>query len=160
MGSAGNLGHRRMTCDPSQGQGMGGYFSCPSFVVQSLLTTPWTTARQASLSSTVSWSLLKLMSTRLILCCPLFLLLSIFPSIKVFSSELALHIRWPEYWSFSFSTSLSNEYSGLLEQTPPRVSEGGACPCVMCVREGAVLMPGTCGHQMPNMDWRDGVQMF
>ena len=76
---------------------MGGYFSCPYFVVQSLscvqlLATPWTTARQASLSSTVSWSLLKLMSTHLILCCPLFLLLSIFPSIKVFSKESVLQV--------------------------------------------------------------------
>ena len=68
-----------------------------------------------------SWSLLKLMSiesvmasNHLILCCPLLLLLSIFPSIRVFSSELAPHIRWPKYWSFSFSISPSNEYSGLI----------------------------------------------
>ena len=77
--------------------------------------------RQASLSITNSWSLLKLMSiesmmpsNHLILCCPLLLLPSIVPSIGVFSSELVLHIRWPKYWSFSFSISPSNEYSGLI----------------------------------------------
>ena len=75
---------------------------------------------QTSLSFTISRSLLKLRSTEsvmpsnhLILCCPLLLLSSIFPSIKVFSNELALHIRWPKYWSFSFSISPSNEYSRL-----------------------------------------------
>ena len=79
----------------------------------------WTAAHQASLSSTISQSLLKFMSielvmlsSHLILCCPLLLLLSIFSSIKIFSSVLALHIRWPEYWSFSISPS--NEYSGLI----------------------------------------------
>ena len=78
-----------------------------------------TTSHQASLSFTISWSLLKLTSIQLvipsnhlILCCPLLLLPSIFPSIRVFSSELAVRIRWPKYWSFSFSTSPSNEYSG------------------------------------------------
>ena len=83
--------------------------------------TPWTAARQASLSFTISWSLLKLMSiesvipsNHLILCHPLLLLPSIFPSIRVFSSESALHIRWPNYWSFSFNISPSNEYSGLI----------------------------------------------
>ena len=83
--------------------------------------TPLTTALQASLSITNSRSLLKLMSielempsNRLILCCPLLLLPSVFPSIRVFSSESVLHIRWPKYWSFSFSNSLSNEYSGLI----------------------------------------------
>ena len=86
-----------------------------------LFTTPWTAARQASLSFTVSRSLLKLMSIgsvvpskHLILCSPLLLLPSIFPSIRVFSSELALHIRCPKKWSFSFSISPSNEYSGLI----------------------------------------------
>ena len=81
--------------------------------------TPWTAAHQASLSFTVFLSLLKLMSTEsvmpsnhLILCCLLLLLPSIFPSIGVFSSELALCIRWPKYWSFSISPS--NEYSGLI----------------------------------------------
>ena len=83
--------------------------------------TPWTAARQASLSITNSQSSLKLMSielvmpsNHLILYCPLLLLPSIFPSIKVFSKESALCIRWPKYWSFSFSTSPSNEYSGLI----------------------------------------------
>ena len=86
-----------------------------------LFATPWTAARQASLSITNSWSLLKLMSiesvmpsNHLILCHPLVLPPSIFPSIRVFSSELILRIRWPEYWSFSFSISPSNEYSRLI----------------------------------------------
>ena len=83
--------------------------------------TPWTVARQASLSITNSKSLLKLMfiesvmpSNHLILCHPLLLLPSIFPSIRVSSSESVLHIRWSKYWSFSFSISPSNEYSGLI----------------------------------------------
>ena len=86
-----------------------------------LFATPWTAARQASLSFRNSWSLLKHMSiesvmpsNHLILCRPLLLLLSIFPSIRVFSNESALHIRWPKYWSFSFSISPSNEYSGFI----------------------------------------------
>ena len=86
-----------------------------------LFAVPWTAAHQASLSITNSWSLLKLMSiesvmpsNHLILCHPHLLLFSIFPSIRVLSSELALCIRWPEYWSFSFSISPSNEYSGLI----------------------------------------------
>ena len=86
-----------------------------------LFATPWTAARQASLSITNSQSLLKLMSmelvmpsNHLILCRPLFLLPSIFSSIRVFSNESVLHIRWPEYWSFSFSISPSSEYSGLI----------------------------------------------
>ena len=84
-----------------------------------LFLTPWTAAYQASLSFTISQSLLKLMSiesvmlfNHLILCCSLFLLPSIFPTIRVFSNELALHIRWPKYWSFSISPS--NEYLGLI----------------------------------------------
>ena len=83
--------------------------------------TPWTAARQASLSITNSWSSLRLTSIKsvmpsshLILCRPLLLLPSIFPSIRVFSNESALHIRWPKYWSFSFSISPSNEHSGLI----------------------------------------------
>ena len=83
--------------------------------------TPWTTARQASLSITSSWSLLKLTSiesvmpsNHLILCHPLLLLSSVFPSIRVFSNESALHIRWPKYWSFSFNISPSNEHSSLI----------------------------------------------
>ena len=86
-----------------------------------LFETPWTAARQASLSLTNSWSLLKLMSIKLvilsnhlILCRPLILLPSIFPSIRVFSNKSVLHIRWLKYWSFSFSISPSNEYSGLI----------------------------------------------
>ena len=86
-----------------------------------LFATPWTAAHQASLSITNSRSLLKLMSiesvmpsNHLILCSSLFLLPSILPSIRVFSSELALCIRWPKFWSFSFSISPSNEYSGLI----------------------------------------------
>ena len=81
--------------------------------------TPWTAARQDSLSF-ISWSLLKLVSTEsvmpsnhLSLYLPIFLLPSIFPNIRVFSNELALHIRWPKDWTFSFSFSPSNEYSGL-----------------------------------------------
>ena len=84
------------------------------------LSTPWIAARQASLSITNSRSLLKLMSiesvmpsSHLILCRPLLLPPSIFPSIRVFSNESVLRIRWPKYWSFSFSISPSNEYSGL-----------------------------------------------
>ena len=99
---------------------------CSFVVVQSLshvrlFVTPWTAAHQTSLSFTISWSLLKLMSTEsvmpsnhLILCCPLLLLPSIFPSVRIFSNESALHIRWPKYWSISFSISPSNEYSRLL----------------------------------------------
>ena len=86
-----------------------------------LFATPWTAARQASLSITNSWILLKLMSiesvmpsNHLILCHPLLLLPSIFPSIRVFSNESVLRVRWPKYWSFSFSISPSNEYSGLI----------------------------------------------
>ena len=86
-----------------------------------LFVTPWTTACQASLSITSFRSLLKLMSiesvmlsNHLILCHPLLLLPSIFPSIRVFSNDSILHIRWPKYWSFSFSISPSNEYSGLI----------------------------------------------
>ena len=82
---------------------------------------PWTAASQAPLSITNFWSLLKLLSiesvmpsNHLILCGPLLLPPSIFPNIKVFSNELVLHIRWPEYWSFTFSISPSNEYSGLI----------------------------------------------
>ena len=86
-----------------------------------LFVTLWTTARQASLSITNSWSLLRFIfiepvmpSNHVILSHPLLLLPSIFPSIRVFSNESALCIRWPEYWSFSFSISPSNEHSGLI----------------------------------------------
>ena len=96
----------------------------PVFVVYSLscvqlFTTLWTAACQAPLSSTISWNLLKFMSielvvpsNHLILCCPLLLLPLIFPSIRVFSNESVLHIRWPKYWCFS--KRHSNEYSGLI----------------------------------------------
>ena len=86
-----------------------------------LFVTPWTATRQDSLSITNSRNLIKLMSiesvmpsNHLILCRPLLLLPSIFPSIRVFSSESALCMRWPKYWSFSFSISLSNEHPGLI----------------------------------------------
>ena len=85
------------------------------------LWDPWTAVFQASLSITNTQSLLKVMSielvmpsNHLILCCPLLLLPSIFPSFKVFSSDSILHTMWPKYWCFSFSISLSNEYSGLI----------------------------------------------
>ena len=91
------------------------------FCCVQLLVTPWTAARQASLSNANSWSLPKLMSiesvmpsNHLILCRPLLLPPSIFPSARVFSSESALCIRWPKYWSFSFNISPSNEHSGLI----------------------------------------------
>ena len=87
----------------------------------SRFVNPWTAARQSSLSFTISQSMLKLMSIELVmpsnhftLCHPLFLLPPNFPSIRVLSNESALHIRWPEYWSFSFSIRPSNEYSGLI----------------------------------------------
>ena len=92
-----------------------------SHSVVSASVTPWPAAHQASLSFTISWSLFKLMFielvmpyNHLILCHPLLLLPSIFPSIRVFSNESALRIRWPKYWRFSFSISPSNEYSGLI----------------------------------------------
>ena len=95
--------------------------SVQSFSHVQLFATPWTAAHQASLSITNSLSLLKLMSIDLVmpsnhltLCHPLFLLPSIFPSIRVFSNKSVLCIRWPKYWSFSFSISPSNEYSGLI----------------------------------------------
>ena len=95
-------------------------------VVQSLrhvrlFVSPWIAAQQSSLSLNISWSLLTLMSIEsvmpsdhLILCCPVLFLPSIFPSIRVFSNEMDLGIRWPRYWTFSISISPSNEYSGLI----------------------------------------------
>ena len=98
-----------------------GYCMAVQFSHVWLFATTWTVARQASLSITNSQSSLKLMSiesvmpfNHIILCCPLFLPPSIFPSIRVFSIEWVLHIRWPNYWTFSFSIGPSNEYSGLI----------------------------------------------
>ena len=92
-----------------------------SYSVMSDSAASWTAAHQASLSFTISWSLLKPMSiesvmppNHVILCHLLLLLPSIFPIIRVFSNESALHIRWPKYWSFSYSISPSSEYSGLI----------------------------------------------
>ena len=96
-------------------------YSVQSLSYVRLFATPWTAKCQASLSITSSQSLLKFMSVEfmmpsnhLILCCPLLLLASIFPSIRVFSNESALHIKWPKDWSFSFSISLSNEHPALI----------------------------------------------
>ena len=103
----------------------GKYHCCLLFFNHSirLFATLWTVAHQVSLSFTISQSLLKLMSMEsvmpskhLILCHLLVLLPSIFPSIRVFSNELALCTRWPNYWDFSFSTNPSNEYSGLISR--------------------------------------------
>ena len=97
------------------------FSSVQSFDYVQLFVTPWTIACQASLFIANSWSLLKLMSiesvmpsNHLIFCHSLFLLPSIFPSIRIFSNESVLHFRWPKYWSFSFSISPSNEYSELI----------------------------------------------
>ena len=97
------------------------FSSVESLSCVQLFVTPWTAALQACLCITNSQSLFKLISieslmpsNKLILCCPLLLSSSIFPSIRVFSNQSALHIRWPKYWSFSFSISPSNEYSGLI----------------------------------------------
>ena len=86
-----------------------------------LFATPWTAARQASLSNINSWSLPKLTSIELVMtsnhvifCHPLLFLPSIFPSMRVFSNKSVLHIRWPKYWSFSFNISPSNEHPGLI----------------------------------------------
>ena len=94
-------------------------FGCS--VMSNSFATPWTATHQASLSFTVSWSLLKLMSiesvmpfNQFVFCRPLLLLPSIFPSIRVFSKESALCIRWPKYWSLSINISPSNEYPGLI----------------------------------------------
>ena len=98
-----------------------GFSSVQSLSRVQLFATPWITARQTSLSIINSRRLLKLTSTELlmpsnhlILCHPLLLLPSIFPSIRLFSNESVFHIRWPKYWSSSFNISLSNEYSGLI----------------------------------------------
>ena len=112
-------------------------FSCS---VVSYSAAPWTTARQASLSITNSRSLLKFVSvewvmppSHLILCHPLLLPPSIFPSIRVFSNEYPLHIRWPKYWSFSFRISPSNEYSGLVSF---RMDWLDLLACCYCLSQG------------------------
>ena len=114
------LGRRKRTGLRQWGS-KGQFSSVQSLSHVSLSATPWTAARQASLSITSSRGLLKLMSielvmpsNHLILCCPLLLPPSIFPSIRVFSNESVFHIRRPKYWSFSSSISPSNEYTGLI----------------------------------------------
>ena len=115
---------KQATLDVITGSGVFTFWT--NFVVQSLshsrlFVTPWMAAHQDSLSFTTSWSLFKLMSielvmpsNHLVLCHPPLLLPSIFPSIRIFSNELALPIRWPKYWNFGFSISPSNENSGLI----------------------------------------------
>ena len=116
--------------------------SCPTFA------TPWTAARQASLSITNSWSSLKLMSiesvmpsNHLIFCHPLLFPPSIFPSIRVFSNELVLLIRWPKYWSFSISPS--HEYSGLPVNAEP--------PCFVCAKslQSCLTLCNPMDHSLP-----------
>ena len=121
--------NRRRWPSPNQGEASEQKWSCQHLQFSSvqklscvqLFATPWATACQATLSITNYRSWLKLMSIKLmmpsnhlILCLPLLLLPSIFPSIRVFSNESVLHIRWPKYWSLSFSISPSSEYSGLI----------------------------------------------
>ena len=115
-----------------------------------LFVTPWTAARQASLSITNSRSLLKLISIEsvmpsnyLLLCHLLLLPLSIFPSIRIFSNESVLHIRWPKYWSFSFSISPSNEYSGLA------IIKKSYCCCLVTKSCLTLATPWTIGRQAP-----------
>ena len=129
QGKLGSLSEQRGRCcmvitavrDRSPGLALSCISSDLSLSRVRLFATPWTVAHQASLSITSSQSLLKLMSieslmpsNHLILCRPLPLLPSIFPTIRVFSNESVIHIRWPKYWRFSFSISPSNEYSGLI----------------------------------------------
>ena len=117
--TAGGSGGRQT--DGSQDFGWGHFSSVQLLSRVQLFATPWTAARQISLSITSSWNLFKLMSiesvipsNHLILCHPLLLPPSIFPSIRVFSHESVLSIRWPKYWSFSFNISPSNEHPGLI----------------------------------------------
>ena len=125
-----------------------------------LSATLSTVTYQPSLSFTISPSLLNLMSTEsvtpsnhLILCCPLLLLLSIFPNIRVFSSESAFHIRWPKYWSFSFSISPPNEYSGLI---PFRTDWSYLLP-IYCMpstlHKSGLLCASCCKWSMPTVYW-------
>ena len=112
---------KNLECSPKKKKTRRCLCFCSVTQSYSTLWDPWTAAHQASLSFTISQSLLKRMciesvmpSNHLILCRPLLLLPSIFPRIRVFSNEWAFLIRWPKYWSFSFSISPSNEYSGLI----------------------------------------------
>ena len=112
---------KNLECSPKKKKTRRCLCFCSVTQSYSTLWDPWTAAHQASLSFTISQSLPKLMciesvmpSNHLILCRPLLLLPSIFPRIRVFSNESAFLIRWPKYWSFSFSISPSNEYSGLI----------------------------------------------
>ena len=111
-------GESPWTQEPGGLQSISHFSSVQSLSCVQLFATPWTAAHQASLSITNSRSLCKLMSIELLmpsnLCRPLLLLLSIFPSIRVFSNESAFRIRWPKYWSFSFNMRISNEHSGLI----------------------------------------------
>ena len=117
----GNIITDRME-NPGLGVSRGGTFSSVHLLSRvQLFAAPWSAAQEASLSITNSWSLSKLISIELVmssnhltLYCPLLLLPSIFPSIRVFSNESALCVMWPKYWSFSFSISPSNEHSGLI----------------------------------------------
>ena len=134
--------------------------------------TPWTAACQASLSITSSRSLLKLMSiesvmpsNHLILCRPFLLLPSIFPSIRVFSNESVLHIRWPKYWSFSFSISPSNEYSELISfkmdwldllAVQGTLKESSPTPQFKSIKS-LVLLSGTYSNQFPPYPWPHSV---
>ena len=120
-------------------------------VMSDSLQPHWTAKRQASLSITNSWSLLKLISIKsvmpsnhLILCRPLFLLPSFFPSIRVFSSESVLCIRWPKYWSFSFNINSSKEYSGLISFRIHWLGFpcGLACKETACNARDVGLIPG------------------
>ena len=135
-----------------------------------LFATPWTAARQASLSITSYQSLLKLMSIEsvmpsnyLILCRPLFLPHSIFPSIRVFTSKSVLHIRWPKYWSFSFSISPSSEYSGLISPrmdwldlcSPTDSQESPPTPQFKSINSSALNFLSRTTHTSIHDHWRN-----
>ena len=125
-----------------------------------LFVTPWTAARQASLSITNSWSLLKLMSiesvmpsNNLILCRPLLLLPSFFPRIRVFSNESALHIRWSKYWSFSFNVSPTNEHPGLISFRMDWLDLLAVQATLKSLLQhhsskASILIPGCCSHYL------------
>ena len=121
-----------------------------------IFVTPWSAAHQDSLSIANSWSLLKLMSIKsvmpsshLILCCPLLLPPSIFPSIKVFSNESVLHIRWPKYWSFSFSISPSDAYPGLISFRMDWLADS--------LTQAKLVIGGRRRSGRQSMRWLDGI---